>query len=75
MSKRLIIKQKKVLFYCFDLLEFLSFRCEQALYMQICTKEFLLKVSGLLMNKEIDPTVHAKVLATIKVWEELFRPY
>lgn len=50
-SKRLIVKNRKVLYYCFDLLEFLSYRCELALFSQISSKEFLLKISGLLMNQ------------------------
>lgn len=74
-SKRLIVKNKKVLYYCFDLLEFLSYRCELALFSQISSKEFLLKISGLLMNQEIDPVVHEKVLQTVRCWEELFRPH
>jgi hypothetical protein len=74
-SKRLSIKSKKVLFFCFDLLEYLSFRCELALYSQISTKEFLLKISGLLMAQDLDPSVQVKVLQTVKVWEELFRPH
>jgi hypothetical protein len=74
-SKRLSIKNKKVLFLCFDLLEYLSYRCELALYSQISSKEFLLKISGLLMAQDIDASVQAKVLQTIRCWEELFRPH
>lgn len=64
-----------MLFYCFDLLEFLSYRCELALYSQISTKEFLIKTSSLLTNQDIDPSVHTKILQTAKCWEELFRPH
>lgn len=74
-SKRLSIKNKKVLFLCFDLLEYLSYRCELALYSQISSKEFLLKISGLLMAQDIDASVQTKVLQTIRCWEELFRPH
>lgn len=27
------------------------------------------------MNKEMDPLVHEKVLKTVKVWDQIFRPY
>ena len=27
------------------------------------------------MNQELDPIVHTKILQTIKVWEEMFRPH
>lgn len=74
-SKRLSIKNKKVLFFCFDLLEYLSYRCELALYSQISSKEFLLKISGLLMAQDIDASVQTKILQTIRCWEELFRPH
>jgi hypothetical protein len=68
-SKRLSIRNTKVLFYCFDLLEYLSYRCELALYSQISTKEFLLKISGILMGEGLDTAVQTKLLQTIKCWE------
>ena len=74
-SRRLSIKNKRVLYYCLDLLEYLTFYCELSLYSQISTKEFLLKLSTLLMSQDIDKAVQTKVLQTIKVWDELFRPY
>lgn len=72
-SKRLSIKNTRVLYYCFDLLEYLSYRCELALYSQISTKEFLLKLSALLMSQDIDEVVKTKMLETIKSWDDLFR--
>ena len=32
-------------------------------------------MSTLLMNKDLDPAIQTKILQTIKVWEELFRPH
>lgn len=51
------MKNKKLLINAFNLLEFLAYECELSLYSQIATKEFLFKISGLLMNKDVDPTV------------------
>lgn len=51
------MKNKKLLINAFNLLEFLAYECELSLYSQIATKEFLFKISGLLMNKDVDPIV------------------
>lgn len=52
-SKRMVLKNKRVLINVFTLLEYLAYECELSLYSQIATKEFLFKISGILMNKEI----------------------
>ena len=69
------LKNKKVLLNIFSLLEFLAYNCELSLYSQISTKDFLFKISGILMNKDVDPAVKEKILQTIFCWEELFRPH
>lgn len=51
------MKNKKLLINAFMLLEFLGYECELSLYSQIATKEFLFKISGLLMNKDVDQAV------------------
>lgn len=56
-SKRMVLKNKNVLVNVFTLLEFLAYNCELSLFTQISTKEFLFKISGLLMNKDIDTAV------------------
>lgn len=53
----MVLKNKNVLLNIFNLLEYLAYVCELSLYSQISTKEFLFKISGLLMNKDIDPAV------------------
>ncbi len=60
------LKNKRVLINVFVLLEFLVYECELSLYSQISTKEFLLKISGLLMNKDIEPDVRF-ILYRLKV--------
>ena len=52
------MKNKKVLMLSFMLLEFLAYNGELGLSTQIPTKEFLFKISGLLMNKEIGQEVY-----------------
>lgn len=56
-SKRLMIKNKKVLFLMMDLLEYLSYQTELSFYSQVATKDFLLRISGLLQSKDLDPAV------------------
>ena len=59
-------KSKKVLFITFDLLEYLSYHLELPFFSQIATKEFLFKISGLLMNRETEPMMIDKILKFIK---------
>lgn len=51
------LKNKRVLINVFTLLEYLGYECELSFYSQVCVKEFLFKISGLLMNKEVDADV------------------
>lgn len=52
-----MIKNKKVLFLTLDLLEYLSYQTELSFYSQVATKDFLMRVSGLLQSKDLDPAV------------------
>jgi hypothetical protein len=49
-----MIKNKKVIFLILDLLEYVSYQTELSFFMQIATKDFLLKISGLLQAKDLD---------------------
>ncbi len=69
-STRLTIKSPKVLILTFDLLEYLSYACELPLLQQISTKDFLMRVGGIIRAK-IAPEVMARLGALIKVWQEL----
>lgn len=55
--KRLMIKNKKVLYLVMDMLEYLSYQSELPFFSQISTKDFLLRISSLLQSKDLDEVV------------------
>lgn len=54
------LKNRQVILNIFTLLEFLAYECELSLYSQISTKEFLFKISGFLLSKDVEPEVPAE---------------
>ena len=80
--KRLMIKNRKVLFLTMDMLEYIGYQTELTFYSQVATKDFLLRLSGLLQAKDLNEAVMRnlskvsnKILSTVKCWEELFKPH
>jgi hypothetical protein len=68
----MVLKNTRVLINIFTLLEYLAYECELSLYSQISTKEFLFRISGLLMNKEITQEVLFFICRLkIKLWKRL----
>jgi len=71
-----MIKNRKVLFLTMDMLEYLGYHTELSFYSQIATKDFLLRLSGLLQAKDLDEAVIVdfiqvsnKILSTVRCWE------
>lgn len=52
-----MIKNRKVLFLTMDLLEYIAYQTELSFYSQVATKDFLLRLSGLLQSKDLDEAV------------------
>lgn len=60
--KRLMIKNKKVLYLVMDMLEYLSYQSELPFFSQVSTKDFLLRISSLLQSKDLDEVVRMSLM-------------